>query len=178
MRDRPVKLVGGIGEQLDTVPDQIIRDRVERDAGSLELGEDAPGVLDIFVKTGARVAMVAEGRERRRRRGIEGLGADQLLGIEHVAIVFVLCTGRGPQQALRPGALGLELLPARSGEEMLVFLIGEFCIRDGDLALNGASRSFSVGSLPFAIFSAGSFSAPGAVRPAEELGTVPALEGS
>ncbi len=134
VRDRPVKLVGGIGKQLDAVLDQIIGDRVERDAGLLQLGEDAPGVLDIFLKAVAHLAVVAEGLERRRRHGIDGVGADQLLDIEHVAIVLVFCAGRGPQQALRPCALGLELLPARPGEQALVFLIGEFCIRDGDLA--------------------------------------------
>ena len=135
MRDRPVKLVGGVGEQLDTVLDQIIRDRVERDAGFFKLGEDTPGVLDIFLKAVAHLAMVAEGLESCRRHGIDGVGADQLFDIEHVAIVFVFCAGRGPQQALRLGALGLELVPARPGEQVLVFLIGEFCIRDGDLAL-------------------------------------------
>ena len=135
MRDRSVKLVGGVGEQLYTVLDQIIRDRVERDAGFFKLGEDTPGVLDIFLKAVAHLAMVAEGLESCRRHGIDGVGADQLFDIEHVAIVFVFCAGRGPQQALRLGALGLELVPARSGEQVLVFLIGEFCIRDGDLAL-------------------------------------------
>ena len=135
VRDRAVELVGGIGEQLDAVLDQLGRDRIERDAGLFELGEDVLGVLDIFLEAVARLAVIAEGVERCRRHGVDGVGADQLLDIEHVAVVLVLGAGRGPQQPLRLCALGRELLPARPGEQPLVFLIGELGIGDGDLAL-------------------------------------------
>ena len=135
VRDRAVELVGGIGEQLDAVLDQLGGDRIERDAGFLEFGEHAPGVLDIFLEAVAQLAVVAEGIERRRRHGVDGVGADQLLDIEHVAVVLVLGAGRGPQQPLRLGALGRELVPAWPGEQPLVILVGELGVGDRDLAL-------------------------------------------
>ena len=93
VRDRPVKLVGGVGEQLDAVLDQIGRDRIERDAGFLKLCEDVFGIPDILLKTVARRTMIAEGVERRRRHGVDGAGTNQLLDVEHVAIVLVFCAG-------------------------------------------------------------------------------------
>ena len=135
MRDRAVKLVSGIRKQLDAIPDQFGRDRIERNAGLFELGEDVSRVLDIFLEAVARLAVVAEGVERRRRHGVDRVGADQLLDIEHVAIVLVLGAGRGPQQPLWFCAFGRKLVPARSGKQLFVFLIGELCVGDGDLAL-------------------------------------------
>ena len=138
VRDRAIELVGGIGEQLDAVLDQFFRDGVERDAGFFELFQHVPRVLDIFFEAVARLAMVAECIERCRRHGVDGVGADQFLDIQHVAVVLVLGAGGGPQQALRLGALGRELLPARAGEQALVVLIGQLGVGDGDLALQRA----------------------------------------
>src|SRR5664280_890006 len=87
VRDRAVKLVGGVREKLYAVLDQVGGDRIERDAGFLKLGEHALRILDIFLKAVARSAMIAEGVERGRRYGVDGVGTDQLLDIEHVAIV-------------------------------------------------------------------------------------------
>src|ERR1019366_7368973 len=92
VRDRAVKLVGGVGEKLDAVLDQIGGDRIERDAGFIKLGEYALRILDIFLEAVARSAMIAEGVERGRRHGVDGVGTDQLLDVEHVAIVLVLGT--------------------------------------------------------------------------------------
>ncbi len=46
--------------------------------------------LDIFRQAVARLAVIAEGFERRRRHGIDGVGPDQLLDVEHVAIGRIL----------------------------------------------------------------------------------------
>ncbi|MFK4398648.1 hypothetical protein ABIF31_005205 [Bradyrhizobium elkanii] len=137
MGDRAVELVGRVGEQLDAVLDQLLGDRIERDAGLLQLLQHMAGVLDILLEAVADLAVVAEGIERCRRHGVDGVGADQLLDIEHVAIVLVLGTGRSPQQPLRLGALGRQLVPAAACEQVLVVLIGELCIGDRDLALQG-----------------------------------------
>ena len=135
VRHRAVQLVGGVGEQFHAVLDQIGGDGIERDAGLLELGQHAPCVLDILLQTVAQPAMVAEGVERGRRHGIDGVGTDQLLDIEHVAIVLVLGAGGGPQQSLRPCASGGKPVPARAGKQPLVFLIGELGVGDRHLAL-------------------------------------------
>jgi hypothetical protein len=79
--------------------------------------------------------MIAEGVERRRRHGVDRVGTDQLLDIEHVAVVLVLGAGRSPQQPLRFCPFGRKPVPPRAREQPLVFLIGEFCIGDRDLAL-------------------------------------------
>ena len=138
VRDRAVELVGGVGKQLDAVPDQFVRDGVERDAGFFELFEHAAGILDILLEAVARLAMVAERIQRCRRHGVDGVGADQLLDIQHVAVVLVLGAGGSPQQPLRLGAFGRELLPARAREQALVVLVGELGVGDGDLALQRA----------------------------------------
>src|SRR4029077_1349111 len=55
-----------------------------------------------------------------------------------VAVVLVLGAGGSPQQPLRPGALGRELVPACARKKALVVLIGELGVGDGDLALQRA----------------------------------------
>src|SRR5207302_8970723 len=50
VRDRAVKLVGGVGKQLDAVLDQFGGDGVERDAGFFELFQHAAGVVDILLE--------------------------------------------------------------------------------------------------------------------------------
>ncbi len=142
MCDCPIKLVGGVREQLDPVLDQFGGDCVERDAGFLELGQDMPRILDIFLEAVARLAMIAKGVKRGRRHRVDGVGSDQLLDVEHVAVVLVFRSGRGPQQSLRFCPLCLERFPARSGEQALVFLIGEFGVGDRDLALQRGQPFF------------------------------------
>ena len=138
LRDRAIELVGGIRKQLDAVLDQFFRDGVERDAGLFEFFQHAPCVLDILLEAVPRLAMVAECIERCRRHGVDGVGADQFLDIQHIAVVLVLGAGGRPQQTLRLGALGRELLPAGACEQPLVVLIGQLGVGDGDLALQRA----------------------------------------
>ena len=107
------------------------------------------GVLDIFLKAVARLAMIAERIQRRRRHGVDGVGADQLLDIEHVAVVLVLGAGGGPQQPLRLCALGRELVPARAGKQALVILIGELGVGDRDLALQRGQPFLLAGIVGF-----------------------------
>ena len=86
--------------------------------------------------------MITERFERGWRHGVDGVGTDQLLDVEHVAIILVLGSGGGPEQSLRPGALRLELLPARPREQPLVVLIGELGVCDGDLAFERRQSLF------------------------------------
>ncbi len=84
--------------------------------------------------------MVAERIQRRGWDRIDGIGRDQLLDIEYVAVVLVLRPCARPQQALHPRALCLQLLPAGTCEQALVALIGEFGICDRDLAAQAGER--------------------------------------
>ena len=147
--DRAVKLVGGVGELLDAVLDQFGRDRIQRDAGFIERFQHVAGVVDIFFEAVARLAVVAERIERRRRHGVDGVGADQFLDIEDVAVVLVLGAGGSPQQPLRLGALGGEFLPAGTCEQALVILIGHLRVGDRDLALQRAQPFLLAGVVGF-----------------------------
>ena len=66
---------------------------------------------------------------------LHGIGPDQLLHVHRVGVGGVLGGGRRPQNALRRGALAGEELPALAGKRLLVVLIGELCVGDGELAL-------------------------------------------
>ena len=92
-------------------------------------------ILDVLLEAVARRAVIAEGVERRRRHRVDGVGTDQLLDIEHIAVVLVLGAGGSPQQPLRLCAFGGELVPARAGKQPLVILVGHLGVGDGDLAL-------------------------------------------
>ena len=149
MRHRAIELVGRIGKQFYAVDDEFGRDRIERNAGSRQLFQHARGILDILFQAVAHLAVIAEGIQRCRRHGVDGVGADQLLDIENVGIVLVLGAGGGPQQPLRLGALGGELLPARSRKQPLVVLVGHLGIGDRDLALQRGEAFLLAGVIGF-----------------------------
>ena len=56
--------------------------------------------------------MVLEGLDRLLGHRVHGVRADQLLDVEHVAVGGVLRRGRGPEAALRPGALAARGTPS------------------------------------------------------------------
>ena len=79
-------------------------------------------------------AVVAEGRERLDRQGVDRVGSNQLLDVQHIAIAGILDAGAGPQEALPASALGFQGLPARAGEDPLVDLVGDARVGDRDLS--------------------------------------------
>ena len=81
--------------------------------------------------------MVAVGVHRRRRHGIDGIPADQLVDIEDVAVGLVLRPGARPQEPLSLCALLSKPLPALAGVDLLVALVGELGIGNRDLAFWG-----------------------------------------
>ena len=105
LRDRAEQLVESFGEQLHAVFDQRIGNRVERNAALREIGKNALGIRDVLLKAIARLAVIAESIECRRRHGVDRVAADQLLDIEDIAVGFVLGAGGRPQQTLNLRAL-------------------------------------------------------------------------
>ena len=89
--------------------------------------------------------MVAERIEGRDRHRIDGVGTDQFLDIEHVAIGLVLGAGRRPQEPLRLGATRGKRLPALASEQAQIALIGELGIGDRYRALQTAEPGLLVG---------------------------------
>ena len=80
--------------------------------------------------------MIAEGIERRRWNGIDGVRPDQFLDVKHVPIIRILGAGARPQHALGLRALGGQRLPARRRKDALVGFVGQLAVRDRDFPLN------------------------------------------
>ncbi len=79
--------------------------------------------------------MVLEGLHRLERHRVDGVRADQLLDVEHVAVGGVLRRRGRPEAALGAGALAGEECPAIARERLLPVLVGELRVGDGQLPL-------------------------------------------
>ena len=86
--------------------------------------------------------MVEKRLHRGGRHRVDGVRADQLLDIEHVAVGLVLGAGAGPQQPLGLGPLLGQTLPALIAEDSLIHLISELGVGDRDLALQAFEARF------------------------------------
>ena len=139
-RQRAIKLVGGVGEFVDAVFDEIGRDLVEVDAARRQCLQNLVRVVDAVLDRRFRRAVIAERVHGLRRHGVDGVRPDQCVDIEHVGIGLVLGAGGGPEQALRPRPARRQFLPTRTGEDLFVDLIGGLGIGDGDLAAQGCQR--------------------------------------
>ncbi len=69
------------------------------------------------------------------RDGVDRVRSDQLFDVDYIAQLGVLGRSGRPQHALRLRILRLQFFPARSGEELLVRLIGQLGVRYRNLAL-------------------------------------------
>ena len=116
-RDGGEQLVEGIGKAPHAVLGQLGGHRVDGNAACFERGHGLLGRADILLQARTHAAMVAEGVHGLRRHGVDGVGADQFLDIEHVAVGGVLGAGAGPEQPLRMRAARLQLLPAFAAEQ-------------------------------------------------------------
>ena len=111
-RHRAEQLVERVGEQLHAFLDQLCRHRVDRDAGPIQRRHRLLGLVDILLEARPHLPVIAERIHRRRRNGVDRVGSDQLLDIEHVAVVLVLGAGARPKQPLHPRALGAAASPS------------------------------------------------------------------
>src|SRR5690349_16926265 len=74
---------------MDTVIENLGGDLVNRDAKPLERLHNVPGPVKIFFETGAQFPVLSKGVHRGWRHGVDGVRADQLLDIEHIAVFWV-----------------------------------------------------------------------------------------
>ena len=101
-----------------------------------------PALAQILGQAGPHHSVVAERVQRLDRHGVDGVGADQGLDVEDVAIGRVLGPGGGPQQPLRRAPR--PRAPASAAlEHLQIALIGDLGVGDGDLAAQGSSASAS-----------------------------------
>ena len=75
-----------LDELLDRVDDQLVRHLLQRNAGLLERGQHRHGAGDILFEAGTQPSVVAEGRQRVWRHGVDRVGSDQFLDIQDVAV--------------------------------------------------------------------------------------------
>ena len=129
------QLVERLGELLDALALQRLDDVVVVDARRRERVERARRAVDVLVERVARPRRGPERLDGLARHRVDGVGADQLLDVEHVAVVGVLGRRRRPQAALRRRALGPQRLPRVAGEDLLVGLVGELGVGDRERAL-------------------------------------------
>ena len=86
--------------------------------------------------------MIAKGIERRWRHGVDGLGPDQLLYVNDVAILRILRARAGPKQALAKSAFSFQCLPPRALDQVFVTLIGQLGVGNGNFALERVPFGF------------------------------------
>src|SRR3954462_12820145 len=135
------QLAERVGELLDALALEDGDHVVVVDAGLGESLEDTARLVDVLLERERDVAVILEGVDRLLRHRVHGLRADQLLDVDHVAIGRVLGRGRCPEAALRPRPLRPDPLPALARVELLVPLVGELRVRDGELALQFLRRA-------------------------------------
>ncbi len=85
----------GIGEFLYTLIQELLCNLVVMNTNFLEGGKFCPGLWYIVLDGEADYTMIAEGFDGLKWHGVHGIGADQLLGVQHIAIsgVFRACAG-------------------------------------------------------------------------------------
>ena len=135
------QLPEGVGEELHAFNEQLVGDILHGDPDFGERGHRVSGGLHILHEACARPPVVAKRVEGRRRDRVDGIGPDQLLDVDHVAVVGVLGPRAGPEQPLRLGALAGQGLPAPPAEELLVALVGELGVGNRDLAGQAAQHA-------------------------------------
>src|SRR5215218_2683457 len=115
-----------VGELLDALALERQRDVVVIDAGVAQRVERGLRPVDVLLDgQAADLAVVLEGLDRLLGHRVDRVAPDQLLDVQHVAVVGVLRRRRCPQAPLRRGALVGQRVPALAGERPQVGLIRE-----------------------------------------------------
>ena len=105
---------------------------------SLQVVERPARLVDPFEDGVAQVtAVVEEGLEGLLRKGVHGVGADEVLDVEEVGVGGVLRPGGRPERALHAGPLGRERLPRARSEGGEVVLVDDLRVREGGLSAEG-----------------------------------------
>src|SRR5260370_38364003 len=118
-----------------TVSENLGSALVDRDGKPLERLHDVPGPVKVFFETGAEFPVLSKSVHRGWRHGVDGVRADQLLDIEHIAVLRVFGPGACPKQSLRLGALRAQRLPARPSGEPFIARLGDSGVGNHHLAM-------------------------------------------
>src|SRR6266545_3924439 len=129
------ELLERLRELLDALALERLGDVVVVDACLRDLLEDALRLVDALFERWGHSPVVLEGPDRLLGHRVHRLGADELLDVEDVRVGGILRRGRGPEAALGPRPLRAEEFPALAREGLLVALVRELGIGDGELPL-------------------------------------------
>ena len=129
-------LLERVRELLDAFRLERLDDVVVVDTHVAKLPDQRARLVEAFEhRVAAHLAVILERLDRLERHRVHGVGPDQLLDVDHVAVGRVLRRRRRPQAALLRRALPLEVLPARAGERLEEVLVRELRVRDRELTL-------------------------------------------
>src|SRR6266478_1447572 len=128
-------------KELDPVDHQLVRHFFHGDSGFRQIGHGLPGAFHVFGEAGANLSVIAEGIKCRGRNGIHRIGANELFHVNHVAVLWILGAGAGPQKTLRLRALGRQGFPTRATEEFLIFLVSEASVGNRHFSLETLKES-------------------------------------
>ena len=93
--------------------------------------------------------MISKRVNRRRGHRINGVPADELFDVQHIAVLGVLCARARPQQTLRSGSLCCHCSPAIGVDELSVPLVRNLRVCDGDRAQKALRRRLFVSARHF-----------------------------
>ena len=132
--DHAEQRVERLGELLDPVVLQHPSDVGEIHPARCQPFHDQVGLTGIIGEGSRRGPVFLEEPKRRRRHGIDRVGADERLHIEDVGVARVLGAGAGPEESLGPGPGGGQPLPGGALEVITKPGVGQLRVGDRDLA--------------------------------------------
>lgn len=100
----------------------------------LAVGDDVAGAVEVLGEARARTPVIPGGGERGGRHGVDRVGPDQFLDVQHVTVAGTLRPRAGPREPLRLRAALGQGTPARTAEQLPVSLVGELRVRNRNLA--------------------------------------------
>src|SRR5216684_7440537 len=124
----------GVCELLHAFVLQLLGDLIVVDAYFFKRCKFGPGLWNVVLDGAADPAMIAEVLDGFQWHGVDGIRANEFLGVEHVAVCRIFRAGAGPKWSLHVRATMFERLVARSTEDAFELLIDEASVSDSRLA--------------------------------------------
>src|SRR5689334_8026545 len=98
--DAGQQLVERLDELVDALVLKLIGDGLHVDPDLGQSGDGGAGALKVLLNGRGDCAVIAERFERVARHRVNGVRADQRVGVEQIGIGLILDTGAGPERAL------------------------------------------------------------------------------
>src|SRR5215472_12275138 len=125
------QFVEGIGKLLYSLILELLCHLVVMDVYFLQSSQLSPGLRDSILDAVTDPPVIAEIQDGLKRHCIYGIGSNQFLGVEYVAVCGILCASARPQWSLHMSPGMLERLEARRAENALELLVDEPRVGNG-----------------------------------------------